>query len=222
MVDRAVELAKQFATIPYNYYAPASLGIDPAFGSSKFAFVLTQIIDTKIQVIYSVEFERPDFNEMINRAINLVRKYYVQKIYVDASNPAIITSLKQQLGDRVDYDQQWQEIRQGGYWEYKDRFMKVVPVPFNMNARLMISHLKLMMESNKIAIDGEKFRSLIIALKTAQMKEGERYSKESPFDDLLIRVNLVFMLLSNSDPNLIEGRNNNSNMANAGTVYSKY
>jgi len=41
---------------------------------------------------------------MINRAVNLVKKYYVQKIYVDACDPAIITSLKQQLDDRVDYD----------------------------------------------------------------------------------------------------------------------
>ena len=218
VVDRAVELAKQFAARPYNFYAPASLGIDPAFGSSKFAFVLTQVIDTKIQVVYASEFERPDFNEMINRAINLVRKYYVQKVYVDASNPAIITSLKQQLGDRVDYDRQLQEIKQGGYWEYKDRYMKVVPVPFNVNARLMISQLKLMMESNKIAIDGEKFRSLIIALKTAQMREGERYSKESPFDDLFDAFILSLCYYQIADPNLLDevGRNN------SGTVVSKY
>ena len=130
-------------------------------------------------------------------------------------------SLKQQLGDRVDYDRQLQQIRQGGYWEYKDRFMKVVPVPFNVDARFMISRLKLMMESNKIAIEGERFRSLIIALKTAQMKEGERYSKESPFDDLFDALILSLCYYKIADPNLIAERNNPS-MANAGTVYSEY
>ena len=102
--------------------------------------------------------------------------------------------------------------------------MKIVPLPFNVDARLIISQLKLLMEKNKIAIDGEKFRSLIIALKTVQMKEGERYSKDSPFDDLFDALILSLCYYQIADPNLIdEARgNNNSNMVNAGTVYSKF
>lgn len=38
-----------------------SMGVDPGFGSSKFAIVVTQLIDrnNKIQVLYAEEFERP-------------------------------------------------------------------------------------------------------------------------------------------------------------------
>ncbi len=50
--------------------------------------------NNRIELLYADEFERPDFNEMINRAYQLMMKYGVNKVFVDAANPAIITKLK--------------------------------------------------------------------------------------------------------------------------------
>lgn len=36
---------------------------------------------------------------MIEKSIELVNKYYINKVFVDAANPAIIKSLKMQLGE---------------------------------------------------------------------------------------------------------------------------
>ena len=35
--------------------------VDPGFGSSNFAIVVTQYVDGKIQVIHAEEYERPNF-----------------------------------------------------------------------------------------------------------------------------------------------------------------
>jgi hypothetical protein len=44
-----------------------SVGVDAGFGSSRFAIVVTQYVDCKIQVIFAEEYERPNFQAMINR-----------------------------------------------------------------------------------------------------------------------------------------------------------
>ena len=41
-----------------NPNAKKSIGIDPSFGSSKFAIVATQLVDGKIQVIHAEEYDR--------------------------------------------------------------------------------------------------------------------------------------------------------------------
>jgi hypothetical protein len=43
-----------------------SIGIDPSFGSSKFGIVATRFVNERTEVIEAEEFERPDFNDMIN------------------------------------------------------------------------------------------------------------------------------------------------------------
>jgi hypothetical protein len=42
------------------------MGIDPGWGSSPFGIVITQYVDEHIQILYAEEFQRPDFNEMLN------------------------------------------------------------------------------------------------------------------------------------------------------------
>jgi hypothetical protein len=49
-----------------NPNAKKSIGVDPGFGSSKFAIVITQYVDGKIQVIQAEEYDRPNFAAMID------------------------------------------------------------------------------------------------------------------------------------------------------------
>jgi hypothetical protein len=50
-----------------NPNAKKTGGVDAGFGSSNFAIVVTQFVDGKIQVIFAEEYERPNFQAMINR-----------------------------------------------------------------------------------------------------------------------------------------------------------
>jgi hypothetical protein len=69
-----------------------AMGIDPAYGSSSFGIVITQLVDNQIQVLYANEFQRPNFNHMLDLTMELVNKYQVQKVYIDAANPSFMSS----------------------------------------------------------------------------------------------------------------------------------
>jgi hypothetical protein len=81
-----------------NKNAKKSCGVHPAFGGdSKFAIVVTQFVDGKIQVIFAEEYERPNFAAMINRIWEIKQKCgYISNIYVDAANPEIWESSKRE------------------------------------------------------------------------------------------------------------------------------
>ena len=65
----SIENCQKIAYSPdnINQNAKKSIGVDAGFGSSKFAIVVTQFVDGKIQVIFAEEYERPNFAAMINR-----------------------------------------------------------------------------------------------------------------------------------------------------------
>lgn len=80
-----------------------SIGIDPSFGSSKFAIVATRFVNERIEVIGAEEYERPDFNDMINRVWQIKQKHKLNDnnltIWCDAANPEIWSSLKRILNE---------------------------------------------------------------------------------------------------------------------------
>jgi hypothetical protein len=71
------------------------MGIDPAYGSSSFGIVVTQLSDNQVQVLYADEFQRPDFNDTLDTAIGLVREWWINiKIlynfsYILSSSPEL-------------------------------------------------------------------------------------------------------------------------------------
>ena len=93
-----------------NPNAKKSIGIDPSFGSSKFAIVATQLVDGKIQVIHAEEYDRPDFTDMIDKIWKLKHQYgHITNIYVDAANPEVWQALKQEFNES--YNEQYIRIR---------------------------------------------------------------------------------------------------------------
>jgi hypothetical protein len=83
------------------------IGVDPAFGSSKFSIVTVYTIDDKLCVLESIELDRQDFNYYINKVSNVMFKYNLStdntKIFIDASSPAVITAIKANLNEQTDY-----------------------------------------------------------------------------------------------------------------------
>jgi hypothetical protein len=74
------------------------IGVDPAFGRSKFGIVMVCIIDDKLCVLESIELDRQDFNFCINKVSEIMYKYGLSsgdntKIFIDASAPAVITAI---------------------------------------------------------------------------------------------------------------------------------
>ena len=88
-IERAIALGKKFRTP--NKYAQQSMGIDPGFGSSPFGIVVIQFSDGILQVVYADEFERPRYEDMINKIADLYQEFTnIKNIFVDAANPELI------------------------------------------------------------------------------------------------------------------------------------
>jgi len=191
----------QYNPSQINPNAKKSFGVDAGFGSSNFAIVVTQFVDNKIQVIFAEEYERPNFQAMINRIWEIKQKCgYISNIYSDAANPEIWESLKMEFDER--YDNQYVKDQFAFCKKYnlhiEDR-MIVVPVPFSVEGAHMLQHAKSLMEeteedgSSLIAID-KRFDKLLTGLRTAVANEYKLDKEVTSFDDLVdaFRLALTF------------------------------
>jgi hypothetical protein len=183
-----------------NPNAKKSIGVDAGFGSSRFAIIVTQFVDGKIHVIFAEEYERPNFQAMINRIWEIKQQCgYISNIYCDAANPEVVQAIKREFDER--YDEQYiKELF--AFWKYnlhiEDR-MIVVPVPFSVKGAKMLQHAKWLMEeteedgSSLIAIH-PSFDKLLTGLRTAVANEYKLQKEETSFNDLVdaFRLALTF------------------------------
>lgn len=100
-IDKAIELGSEqikYFNKDYNPSSSRALYIDPGFGSSKFAMVITELINGMIVVVYAKAFEKPDYQQASDVAFNLMHESKINKVFVDGSNRAIWTTLKNTIG----------------------------------------------------------------------------------------------------------------------------
>jgi hypothetical protein len=185
-----------------NPNAKKSVGVDPGFGSSRFAIVITQYVDGKIQVIHAEEYDRPNFTVMIDTIWQLKQKCgHITNIYCDAANPEVWESLKREFNEP--FNQQYMRDQIADCKKYnlhlEDR-MIIVPVPFSVEGAHMLQHAKWLMEetdedgSSLIAIHKERFGNLVTALRTATAAGYKLDKENSVFPDTMdaFRLSLQF------------------------------
>jgi hypothetical protein len=118
-IEIAIEKGMQFSLSQrLNSYSQKSVGIDPGFGSSNFGVCITELVDGLVNVLHAEEYPRPDFNQMINTAANLARKYDISfengcRIFVDGSNPSFIRALKDRLDEDPEYEKHIEILKRG-------------------------------------------------------------------------------------------------------------
>jgi hypothetical protein len=192
-IEAAIEKGRKYDPDNFNpvlsSFAPKSMGIDPAYGSSAFGIVVTQWIDNHIQILYAEEYHRPDYNEMLSVVFGLMSKYQVDKVYIDGANPSFIRSLKLQIGEEADYDKVIARYKSEGLGvEAATKDMRIVPVNFNKEHKAMLGHCKMILEqepgNEKIAINPDKFDKLITALRTAVDNDGTLDKEATSYNDI--------------------------------------
>jgi terminase large subunit-like protein len=158
------------------YLTSRSMGIDPAWGSSAFAIVVTQWEDNHIQILHAEEYHRPDYNEMLSTVYSLMSKYNVDKVYIDGANPSFIRSLKLQIGEDADYDKVIARYRAEKLGD-ATKDMKIVPVNFNSEHKAMLGHCKMILEDDRCKKE-KRFDNLITSLRTAVDIDGSNAKKQ--------------------------------------------
>jgi Terminase RNaseH-like domain len=189
---RAIEAAMEKGKL-YNPDTPVlmagkAMGIDPACGSSSFGIVVIQWVDGQVQVLHAEEYQRPDYNEMLDITWDLIWKYNLTKVYIDGANPAVIRSLKQRIGENSDYETEssWYVSKYGKEQalDIMKKSWKVVPVNFSQEHKQMLMHTKMILEKGFFVIN-PKFNKLITSLRTAVDNEGVLDKESTSYDDIL-------------------------------------
>ena len=108
-IQAAIDRGNQISTKPIM--TACSIGVDPGFGSSPFGIIISEIRDGLINVVYSNEFDRPNFDEMINKIYKLTKIYNINfhnggRIYVDGANADVVGMLKKTFHENERYDQE--------------------------------------------------------------------------------------------------------------------
>jgi hypothetical protein len=72
---QSIENAQKIEYNPNNWKqnVKTTIGLDPAFGSSSFGIVVTQLYDQRIHVVFAEEYPRPNFSDMISKVWKLNR-----------------------------------------------------------------------------------------------------------------------------------------------------
>jgi hypothetical protein len=145
---------------------PKSIGIDPSYGSSKFAIVVTQFMDNRVQVLFAEEFDRPDPFEMERLTIDLAHKYSLfsdagqnGQLLIDGANVNFIKAMKHMLNENVHYEE---EKPEDGIYK------RVRPINFGTTHRKLLSNMIELVAKGYVAID-PKFENLLNQLRVAQM-----------------------------------------------------
>jgi hypothetical protein len=145
---------------------PKSIGIDEGYGSSKFAIVVTQFMDRRIQVLYAEEFDRPDPFEMERLVLDLTHKYSLfsdagqnGQLIVDGSNVNFIKTMKHMLNENMEYEK---EKPEDGIYK------RVRPINFGTTHRALLSNMIELVAKGYVAID-PRFENLLNQLRVAQM-----------------------------------------------------
>ena len=111
-------------------------------GIFAFGVVVIQWVDGQVQILHAEEYQRPDYNEMLDITWDLIWKYNLTKIYIDGANPAIIRSLKQRMGENSDYETELSGYTSDYGKEYAQDLIKkswkVVPINFSQEHKQML------------------------------------------------------------------------------------
>jgi hypothetical protein len=167
-----------------NFHTQKSMGLDPAWGSSAFGIVICQRKDKFIEVLEAMQFERPDFNQLLKVVFELLHKYgrSIGKIYIDGANPSFIRALKLQIGENENYEEDMKYYAKKGM-DYETSDDVVIPVNFAQEHREMLGNCKLFLEREYIAIN-PKFDKLITSLRTAVENDGKLDKQATSYNDI--------------------------------------
>jgi hypothetical protein len=179
-----------------NKFAAISIGIDPGWGSSAFGICVLQLENEIIQSLYACEFEKADYNEMLDKVYDLYLKFAATKIFIDGSTPAFIRSLKQMIGENEDYERVIETAKHEKI-DPNER-MIVIPINFQQQHKQMLGNLRMLIEQGVLAID-PRFDKLLIALSTSWDQDGKIDKSVTSHNDVLDALRLAAMMFKTTN-----------------------
>jgi hypothetical protein len=189
------------------YFDPGSvrsIGIDPGFGSSSYAFCVLEYIEQSptaglIRVLYSERHNRADIESMLRLAEHLVYTYAPRTVYIDAANPEIAESLRRVLGEQTEFDSYGN--RKPTWTIYSEHNNMVQRINFAKEGANMLTMLRNTIQRHALAIH-PSFIELIQELRVAKEKDTRAGSldKSNNTMDLVDALRLALRRFTWDDP----------------------
>jgi len=152
-----------------------SMGIDVAWGdTSKFAIVITQYRNRKLEVFYAESFEKPQMNEIINHIMQLKQKQHCTRVYVDGANPEVIRELKRRIGEYQDYHR----LSEEQICAFPNSSWQIIPVNFQKRHGAMLQWTYTLMSKRLIKIH-RSLQELLVSLSGNRCLEAGQVSNIS-------------------------------------------
>src|SRR5918994_7081420 len=162
-----------------NVMIGRSMGIDVAWGdTSKFAIVITQYRNNKIEVFYAESFDKPQMNQIINHILQLKQKHHITKLFIDGANPEVIRELKRRIGEFENYQYYTEEQ----LWLMRTGDMHIIPVNLQKRHREMLQWTYTLMSKRFIKIH-PSLQKLIVSLRTAIVIDDWKLDKQQTSND---------------------------------------
>jgi hypothetical protein len=203
-VDRCIStgdtLAKTAPLDDWNIPTKYVMSIDIGWGSSNTAIMVSRFVNNKVQIIYSKEFSRPVFTDIISEIWQLKRKCNdnLQNILMDAANTELYTTLCNEFNQ----NNSQQYLRDKQAWckkvnTYLENHLFICPIPFSVQGRNMLNHTQRMIEEtedNGPAMVGihSQYTDLITSCRSAYAVEDKLDKERTVFSDTFdaLRMNL--------------------------------
>ena len=150
------------------------MGIDVAWGdTSKFAIVITQYRNNKVEVFSAESFGQPQMNEIIDHIMQLKHKHHCTRVYVDGANPEVIRELKRRIGEYQEYH----DFTEEEIWAFRNNSWQIIPVNFQKRHREMLQWTYTLMSKRYIKIH-PSLQKLIVSLRTAVVLDDWKLDKQ--------------------------------------------
>ena len=159
-----------------------SMGIYIAWGDiSKFAIVMTQYRNHKVEVFYAESFEHPQMVKIIDHIMQLKQTHHCTRIYVDGANPEVIRELKRRIGEYQEYH----DFTEEEIWAFRNGSWQIIPVNFQKRHGEMLQWTNTLMSKRYTKIH-LSLHKLIVSLRTAVVIDDWKLDKyQTSNDDLL-------------------------------------
>jgi hypothetical protein len=183
-VQNCIQLGEEYDTnkIPVSQYTLKSCGVDFGFSSSSTAIVTLEHIKTDtnkniLRVVDSILIDKGDPNKIVELCWNIYKRYNYMNVFFfcDGSNRALINLLKIRWQESL----VWDNIDYG-----HNSAIKIRPVNFNSSHKDLLSNLHAIVSKGYLAVP-ERFKELIISMRTAYAQELSLDKKQTSYDDLL-------------------------------------
>jgi hypothetical protein len=170
-IDAAIEEYSLDEDLISSPYFPRWFGIDPGYASSKFGICVIQYNNDKLEVVYTASLDKPLYTDTLHLVRQLVQRFHVCKVFIDASASHLIHELKHGYNEYIQFEKLDPVVL--------DRQISsscgeplIVPINFQKYHKSMAKHLIKVLAHRRVRIH-PSFDELLISIKSATTKEDE-------------------------------------------------